>query len=53
MYFTDTPEMRKFEREMKQKPNFNRRTDGFSKNVEVQHSDNEISKSNSKNNDGG
>ncbi len=24
MYFTDTPELRKFEREMKQKPNFDR-----------------------------
>ncbi len=26
MYFTDTPELRKFEREMKQKPNFDRRS---------------------------
>lgn len=25
MYFTDTPELRKFEREMRQKPNFDRR----------------------------
>lgn len=25
MYFTDTPELRKFEREMQQKPNFDRR----------------------------
>lgn len=24
MYFTDTPELRKFEREMRQKPNFDR-----------------------------
>lgn len=24
MYFTDTPELRRFEREMKQKPNFDR-----------------------------
>ncbi len=52
MYFTDTPELRKFEREMKQKPNFDRRNDDFSKSVEGQHSDNEISKFNSKNNDG-
>ncbi len=27
MYFTDTPELRKFEREMKQKPNFDRHND--------------------------
>lgn len=27
MYFTDTPELRKFEREMRQKPNFDRRSD--------------------------
>lgn len=27
MYFTDTPELRKFEREMRQKPNFDRRND--------------------------
>lgn len=27
MYFTDTPELRKFEREMQQKPNFDRRKD--------------------------
>lgn len=26
MYFADTPELRKFEREMKQKPNFDRRS---------------------------
>lgn len=25
MYFTDTPELRKFEREMRQKPNYDRR----------------------------
>ena len=30
MYFTDTPELRKFEKEMKQKPNFDRRNDYFS-----------------------
>lgn len=27
MYFTDTPELRKFEREMRQIPNFDRRND--------------------------
>ncbi len=27
MYFTDTPELRRFEREMRQKPNFDRRND--------------------------
>ena len=27
MYFTDTPELRKFEREMRQNPNFDRRND--------------------------
>lgn len=26
MYFTDTAELRKFEREMRQKPNFDRRS---------------------------
>lgn len=32
MYFTDTPELRKFEREMKQKPNFDKQNDYFSEN---------------------
>lgn len=27
MYFTDNPELRKFEREMRQKPNFDKRND--------------------------
>ena len=27
IYFTDTPELRMFEREMKQKPNFDRHSD--------------------------
>ena len=27
MYFTDTPELRRFEREMRQKPNFDMRND--------------------------
>ena len=32
MYFTDTPELRKFEREMRQKPNFDRRNDDCDEN---------------------
>lgn len=32
MYFTDTPELRKFEREMRQKPNFDRRNDDCNDN---------------------
>lgn len=32
MYFTDTSELRKFKREIKQKPNFDRRNDYFSEN---------------------
>lgn len=36
MYFTDTPELRKFEREMRQKPNFDRRNDECDEN-EILH----------------
>ena len=36
MYFTDTPELRKFEREMRQKPNFDRRNDDCDEN-EISH----------------
>lgn len=32
MYFTDTPELRRFEREMRQKPNFDRRNDDCDEN---------------------
>ena len=53
MYFTDTPELRKFEREMKQKPNFDRHNDDFSEKGEDLYSDKEILKSNSKDTDGG
>lgn len=35
MYFTDTPELRKFEREMRQKPNFDRRNDEENKNTHL------------------
>lgn len=40
MYFTDTPELRKFEREMRQKPNFDRRNDDCDENNEAPFSDN-------------
>ena len=40
MYFTDTPELRRFEREMRQKPNFDRRNDDCYKNNEAPFSDN-------------
>ena len=53
MYFTDTPELRKLEREMKQKPNFDRHNDDFSENGKGQYSDKKIYNSNSKDTDGG
>lgn len=40
MYFTDTPELRKFEREMRQKPNFDRRNDECDENEILHFSDN-------------
>ena len=40
MYFTDTPELRKFEREMRQKSNFDRRNDYCNENEIVHFSDN-------------
>ena len=40
MYFTDTPELRRFEREMRQKPNFDRRNDYCNENEIVHFSDN-------------
>ncbi|WP_449078033.1 hypothetical protein [Ruminococcus sp.] len=39
MYFTDTPELRKFEREMQQKPNFDRRNDNCDENINAHFSD--------------
>ena len=39
MYFTDRPELRKFEREMRQKPNFDRRNDDCYENDEAHFSD--------------
>lgn len=40
MYFTDTAELRKFEREMRQKPNFDRRNDDCDENENEHFSDN-------------
>ena len=40
MYFIDTPELRRFEREMRQKPNFDRRNDYCNENEIVHFSDN-------------
>ena len=40
MYFTDTPELRKFEREMRQKPNFDRWNDDCDENESSHFSDN-------------
>ena len=40
MYFTDTHELRKFEWEMQQKPNFDRRNDNCDKNNDAHFSDN-------------
>ena len=40
MYFTDTPELRKFEREMCQKPNFDRRNYDCDENEISHFSDN-------------
>lgn len=40
MYFTDTPELRRFEREMRQKPNFDRRNYNCDINDDAQFSDN-------------
>ncbi len=40
MYFTDTPELRMFEREMRQKPNFDRQNDTCDKNDDAHFSDN-------------
>ena len=40
MYFTDTPELRKFEREMRQKPNFDRRNYDYDDNYNAHTLDN-------------
>ena len=48
MYFTDTPELRKFERQMKQKPNFDRRND-YSFDNESSHKRKDIKSDDNKN----
>lgn len=53
MYFTDTPELRKFEREMRQKPNFVRCNDDCDENDEAHFSDNKKLKIDRKKKDGG
>ncbi|MGN0497816.1 MAG: hypothetical protein ACI4F6_01930 [Acutalibacteraceae bacterium] len=40
MYFTDTPELRKFVREMRQKPNFDKRNDDCYENNDAHFPDN-------------
>lgn len=40
MYFTDTPELRKFERDMRQKPNCDRRNDDCDEDDTAHFSDN-------------
>ena len=52
MYFTDTPELRRFEREMRQKPNFDRRNDDNNENKIAHFSDNKNVNTNRKK-DGG
>lgn len=39
MYFTDTSELREFEKEMRQKPNFDRRNDDCYENNQAHFSD--------------
>ena len=53
MYFTDTPKLRKFEREMQQKPNFDRRKDNCDENDIVDSHNDRKSTTNSKYKDGG
>ena len=52
MYFTDTPELRRFEREMRKKPNFDRRNDDCDENEISHFSDNKNLNTNRKK-DGG
>lgn len=52
MYFTDTPELRKFEREMRQKPNFDRGNVECDENEISHFSDNKNFNTN-RNKDGG
>ena len=51
MYFTDTPELRNFEREMRQKPNFDRRNDDCDENNQAHFSDNKNLNTNKRKNE--
>ena len=53
MYFTDTPELRKFEREMRQKPNFDRRNADCDENENAHLSDSKKLKTDRNKKDGG
>ena len=53
MYFTDTFELRKFEREMRQKPNFDRCSDDYFDSKVSNHTKNKNENLITKNNDGG
>lgn len=53
MYFTDTPELRKFERDMRQKPNFDRRNDDCDENNDTNSLDNKKLYTDKKIKDGG
>ena len=53
MYFTDTPELRKFEREMRQKPNFDKRNDNCDETNEAPFSDKQKLKTDRNKKDGG
>lgn len=53
MYFTDTPELRKFEKEMRQKPNFDRCSDDYFDSKVSNHTKNKNENLITKNNDGG
>ena len=53
MYFTDTFELRKFEREMRQKPNFDRSSDDYFDSRSSNRTKDEIEKLITKNNVGG
>ena len=51
MYFTDTPELRKFEKEMRQKPNFDRCSDDYFDNRASNHTKNKNENLITKNNE--
>lgn len=53
MYFTDTPELRKFERDMQQKPNFDRSNDDSYQNNGSHISDNKSLNTDINKKDGG